>query len=236
MTSKTTSKTSTAVSALDAATAMFSKLEEQHRTAWAEARSAQEYADSLPGRLASGDETVSTEDLIRAAPAAAVAQAKALAIASQLTAARNVIMQAQTDELAAQLRAGQPFLNGPVIEAELDAIAVQLREPLDALAERFAAHNKALTAITRTANRNTGSRYTLSSGEELEVTRQGIALDGKWWQELSAENLGESVVHKIRQLQLRTRAANYVPIEPAPTEIQLLEAERRRNTEREQAA
>lgn len=171
---------------------------------------------------------MSTDDLIQAAPAAAVAQAKAQAVARQLAAAREVVMQAQTDELASQLRSGEPLLNSAEIGAELDAIAAQLRGPLEALAERFAAHNTALSAITGTAHRNVGERYTVSDGEELKVTRQGIELDGKWWHELSAEKLCESVAHKVRQAQLREQAASYVPAERDLTESQLLEADRKR--------
>lgn len=236
-----TSKTTAAVSALDAATAAFTTLQEQYRTAQEEALTAQEYADSLPGRLAAGDESVSTEDLIQAAPAAAIAQAKAQALAHQLTAAREAVMQAQTDELASQLRTGAPFLQWGSIDAELEAIAAQLTGPLDALTERIEAHNLALSALTSVAHRNVGETYTVSDGQELKVTRQGIELDGKWWQELSAENLAELVGQKARQAQLREQALKHTPSSELVrdlTEHELLQrdAERWAQHQREQGA
>jgi hypothetical protein len=235
-----TSKTTATVSALDTATAAHAALEEQHRTAQAEARTAQEYADALPGRLAAGDESVSTDDLIQAGPAAAVAQAKAQAVEHQLTAAREALVQAQADELAARLRAGEPFLHWDAMHAELEDIAAQAMVPLNALAERIDAHNTALWAITRATKRHYPHTYTTGDGQELRITHEDVELDGQRWSELSETYLSKLMVEKIDRARAQQRAAKYVPGERDLTEHEFLAQEQQRIAqqlhEREQAA
>lgn len=223
-----TSKTTAAVSALEAATAAHSTLEEQHRTAQAEAHAAQEYADALPGRLAAGDEAVTTDDLIQAGPAAAVAQAKAQAVKHQLTAAREALVQAQADELAARLRVGEPFLHWDAMHAELEVIAAQAMGPLNALAERIDAHNTALWAITSTTKRHDRHEYTTGDGQQLQITREDIELDGQRWSALSADYLSKLMVEKIDKARAEQRAAKYVPGERGLTEHEFLAQEQQR--------
>ncbi|MGA9223601.1 MAG: hypothetical protein WBZ57_20615 [Pseudomonas graminis] len=215
MTKKTTIEVTAAV---EAAAANVAALETKLRTADQESIRAQALAIALPGRLASGDETVTTADLIHAGPAVAVAQAKVTALGQQVAAAREALEMARAAELVAQLRAGDPFISRAQVGDELDRIAGYVVRELGKLGARIEAHNQAFYAVAGSLPK--GADYVFPAGpdgDRLSIRHDSngkvIELDGLEWWAMSTDGWGRDVLSRVVMAEARQRDAAR---EPAP--------------------
>jgi hypothetical protein len=198
--------------AAQAAAANVSALETKLRNADQESIRAQALAIALPGRLAAGDETVTTADLIHAGPAVAVAQAKVTAVGQELAAARTVLETARAAELVAQLRAGHPFLDYDQVGAELDRIAAYVSRELGKLGGRLEIHNDAFHAAAGVVPR--GSSRIFPAGEDGEVlavqhNHGGLSmeLDGRQWFEMRVTGWGTEVLQRVEMAEAQAQDA-----------------------------
>jgi hypothetical protein len=213
MTKKTTIEESTAV---EAAAANVAALVTRLATVEQESIRAQALAIALPGRLAAGDETVTTADLIHAGPAVAVAQAKVTALGQQVAAAREVLEMARAAELVAQLRGGDPFISRAQVGDELDRIAGYVSRELGKLGARIQAHNQAFYAVAGSLPK--GSDYVFPAGpggDRLSIHHNSngktLELDGLSWFAMSTDGWGDDVLSRVRMSEARARDAARVP-------------------------
>lgn len=205
----TTTTTTALTEATETAAASVAELESKHRAAQLEAGRAQAYAAGLPARLAAGDQAVTTNDLVQAGPAAAVAQAKATAVAQELAAAREALEQARAAELVARLRAGDPFLSAAQVDKELDRIAAYVLRELVKIGSRIKAHNAAFYDVTGSLPKgvHTFGELTVNhdhNGKELE-------LDGAQWWAMSTDGWGRDVLNRVDVAEAQARDAARVP-------------------------
>ena len=213
MTKKTTIEETSVV---DAVAANVAALEAKLRTAEQESIRAQALAIALPGRLAAGDQTVSTADLIHAGPAVAVAKAKVTAVAQELNAARMVLEQARASELVAQLRAGHPFMDYDQVGKELDRIASYVSRELGKLGDRLEIHNDAFIAVAGAVPRGASRIFTAGEdGETLTVEHNhgglSIELDGRQWFDMQVTGWGAEVLQRVELEEARAKDAAAVP-------------------------
>jgi hypothetical protein len=192
------------------AAAQVAELETKHQQAHKEYVRAQALAIALPGRLAAGDETVTTADLIHAGPAVSVAQAKVTALGNQLAAAREALEQARTAELVARLQAGDPFLNAAMVDKELDRISAYVLRELAKLGSRISAHNDAFHAVAGTLPRGVHKMGELtvrhdSNGKTLE-------LDGAEWWAMATDGYGQDVLNRVAMAEAQARDARRGPL------------------------
>lgn len=210
----------TQATAVETAVATVAELEAAHRAAQQDSAQAQAHAAGLPGRLAAGDDTVTTDDLVQAGPAAAVAQAKATATGRELAAARAGLEQARADELAARLHAGELFVHQDEVDAELDKIAAYVQRELRKLGNRLETHNQALRTVVASLPKDGGYVFT-SDGGGLTVSRHRIhgntvELDGRQWWALPTDGWGQDILERI---ELAEAQARDVVSEPAPRNL-----------------
>lgn len=208
MTKKTTIEVTTAVAA---AAANVAALETKHATAQQESTRAQALALALPGRLAAADETVTTADLIQAGPAAAVAQAKATAVARELETARAVLEQARAAELVARLRSGEPFIQPKQVGEELDRIAALVLRELAKLGNRIQEHNAAFYAVAGSLPKGTHVFPAGPDGDRVTVHHEYsgriIELDGQTWTDMAHFGLGSRVLSRVEMAEAVARDA-----------------------------
>jgi hypothetical protein len=212
----TTTKTTTETAAAQAAAAAVAELEAKHHDAQQESTRAQAYAAALPGRLAAGDQAVTTDDLVQAGPAAAVAKAKVTAVAQELAAARMVLETARAAEVMAQLRAGHPFMDYSQVGEELDRIAAYVLRELGKLGERLEVHNDAFHAVAGAVPR--GASRTFPAGEDGETlvvqhnhSGRTMEMDGRQWRDMRVTGWGADVLHRVERAEARARDAAAVP-------------------------
>jgi hypothetical protein len=186
------------------------ELEAKLRTAEQESIRAQALAIALPGRLASGDQTVTTADLIHAGPAVAVAQAKVTAVAQELAAARGVLEQARANELVARLRSAEPFLTADEVYKVVDRIAAYVARELVKLGERIDAHNEAFYAVAGSLPR--GAERVLaagSDGDQLSIRHDAngkvIELAGVEWWAMPTDGWGKDVLNRVEMFEAQER-------------------------------
>lgn len=206
--------TTNTTTAVELAGARVTELEAQHRAAQQESERTRKHADSLPHRLAVGDEDVTTDDLVQAGPTAAIAAAKAAAVARELTEARAVLEEERAVELAALLRSGEPFVHQDQVDKDLDRIAAYVLRELRKLGSRIEAHNMAFTAVTGALPR--GAERTVQAGMDvLTVHHQAhgktIALDDREWWQLSVDGWGQDILQRVELGEAQTRDAGRVP-------------------------
>jgi hypothetical protein len=227
MTQKTTTEVTNVV---DVAAVNVAELEAKLRTAEQESIHAQALAIALPGRLASGDQTVTTADPIHAGPAVAVAQAKVTAVAQELAAARMVLEQARAAELVSQLRAGHPFMDYDQVGKELDRIAAYVTRELGKLGDRIEVHNDAFHAVAGAVPRDASRIFPAGEdGETLVVqpTHSGrsIELDGREWFDMRVTGWGADVLQRVELAEARAKDAPAVPAPRVLTWGEILAAE-----------
>lgn len=204
--------------AVEAAAAKMAELEATLRTAQQDSVRAQALAIALPGRLAAGDQTVTTADLIQAGPAVSIAQAKVAAIGQQLTAAQTVLEQTRAIELVARLRSGEPFISHEQTEKEMARIAAWVTRELSKLARRVEVHNDAFYAVVGSLPK--GASHVFPDGAQGEclsidhgINGKTIDLDGVQFFALPADGWGQDVLSRVEMAEAQARDA---AAEPAP--------------------
>lgn len=212
MTKKTTIEETNVV---EAVAANVAALEAKLRTAEQESIRAQALAIALPGRLAAGDQTVTTADLIHSGPAVAVAKAKVTAVQHELAAARVELEQARAAELVARLRSGEPFLTADEVTKDVDRVAAYLARELAKLGARIDAHNEAFYAVAGSLPR--GAERVLASGPEgdqLSIRHDSngkvIELDGAEWWAMPTDGWGKDVLNRVELAEAQARDARRV--------------------------
>lgn len=205
------SKTIKETAAVEAAAAKMAELEATLRTAQQDSVRAQTLAIALPGRLAAGDETVTTADLVHAGPVVAVAKAKVTAIGQQLAAACGALEDARTAELVAQLRIGNPFITYAEVGEEVERIAGYAQRELAKLGARIHAHNTAFYAVTDALPK--GAARFMGDGLSMRHDSAGktLELDGQEWRALATDGWGRDVLSRVEMSEARARDAARVP-------------------------
>jgi len=193
--------------AVESAAAGVAALESKFQTVDQEFIRAQALAIALPGRLAAGDQTVTTADLIAAGPAVAVAEAKVAAVGRELAAARQVLEQARAAELVARLRSGEPFLTAEQVDADLDRISAYVSRELAKLGDRIDTHNQAFHAVVGSLPR--GGGYAVEGGLSVHHDHNGktIELDGAQWYAMSTDGWGRDVLSRVELIEAQARDA-----------------------------
>ena len=200
--------------ATETAAAQVAELDAKYQKAHQESIRAQALAIALPGRLAAGDETVTTADLIHAGPAVSVAQAKVAALGSQLAAAREALEQARTAELVAQLHAGDPFLSAAMVNKELDRISVYVLRELAKLGNRISAHNDAFHAVAGTLPKGAHKVGELTINHDQNG--KTLELDGQQWWAMATDGYGQDVLNRVALAEAQARDARREPLFLAP--------------------
>jgi hypothetical protein len=202
--------TTTETATVEAAAANVAALETRLRAAEQESIRAQALAIALPGRLAAGDETVTTADLIQAGPAVAVARAKATAVGQELAAARGVLEQARAAELVARLRSGELFLTADEVYKVVDRIAAYVARELVKLGERIDAHNEAFYTVAGSLPR--GAERVLAAGpdgDHLSIRHDAngkvIELAGVEWWAMPTDGWGKDVLNRVEMFEAQER-------------------------------
>jgi hypothetical protein len=226
----TKKNTTEVTSVVDVAAVNVAELEAKLHTAEQESIRAQALAIALPGRLAAGDQSVTTADLIHAGPVVAVAKAKVTAVAQELAAAREQLEVARFAEIVSQLRAGHPFMDYAQVGEELDRIAAYVLRELGKLGERLEVHNDAFHAVAGAVPRDVSRIFPAGEdGETLVVqhTHSGrsIELDGREWFDMRVTGWGADVLHRVERAEARARDAAAVPAPRALTWREILAAE-----------
>lgn len=206
--------TTTMTTATETAAAQVAELEAKHQQAQQEYIRAQALAIALPGRLAAGDATVTTADLIHAGPAVSVAQAKVTALGNQLAGAREALEQARTAELVAQLQAGDPFLSAAMVDKELDRISAYVLRELAKLGSRISAHNDAFHAVAGTLPKGEHKLGALTINHDHNG--KTLELDGAQWWAMAVDGYGQDVLNRVALAEARARDARRVPLFLAP--------------------
>jgi hypothetical protein len=199
-------------SVAEAAAASVVALETKLQAAEQESFRAQALAIALPGRLAAGDETVTTADLIQAGPVVSVAQAKVTALGQQVAAAREVLEQAQAAELVAQLRAGEPFISFAQVGEEVDRIAVYVQRELGKLGKRIEAHNQAFYAVAGALPKGSSRVFPAGpDGVQLsvrhDISGKTLELEGQEWYAMATDGWGRDVLSRVSMAEARARDA-----------------------------
>jgi hypothetical protein len=204
---------------IHAAAATVSELETAHRAAQQAAAAAQAHSAALPARLAAG-ENITTNDLVQAAPLAAVAQAKAAAAGRELAAARDELEQARAAQLADQLRNGAPFMHQDDVDVEIGRITATVQRELGKLGRRIEGHNDALRAAVAQLPKD-GSHVFTQDGEGIAVTRHRVhgntvEMDGREWWNLPTDGWGRDILDRVELAEAQARDA---ASEPAPRNL-----------------
>jgi hypothetical protein len=204
--------------AAETAAANVAELETKLRAAEQESFRAQALAIALPGRLAAGDQTVTTADLIAAGPVVSVAQAKVTHVQRELDAAREVLEQAGAAELVAQLRAGDPFISFALVGEEVDRIAVYVQRELGKLGKRIEAHNQAFYAVAGALPKGASRVFPAGpDGVQLsvrhDISGKTLELEGQEWYAMATDGWGRDVLSRVSMAEARARDAAR---EPAP--------------------
>lgn len=222
--------TTTTTTDVETAVTTVAELEAQHMEAQQESARAQAHAAALPTRLAAGDESVTTDDLVQAGPAAAVAQAKAHAVGQKLAAARAALERARGTELVAQLRAGDPFMDYNQVGKELDRIAVYVSRELEKLGKQLEAHNHAFLTVAGGVSRGTSRIF--PAGEDgaaltIQHDHNGlrIELDGRRWTDMQVMGWGSGVLQRVERVEAQARDAAKVPAPMFTVEYAGIDAE-----------
>jgi hypothetical protein len=215
-TTKTTTKTTTEMATAQAAAAVVAELEAKHHDAQQESTRAQAYAAALPGRLAAGDQAVTTDDLVQAGPLAAVAQAKATAVGQELAAAREVLERAKVTDIVAQLRAEEPFLSADRVDKELDRISAYVLRELAKLGHRIDAHNQGFYAVAGALPKGTHAFPAGPDGDQLTVHHDSngktLELAGARWWAMPTDGWGRDVLQRVEMFEALERDAARVPV------------------------
>jgi hypothetical protein len=191
-------------------------LEAKLRDAEANAEDLLTFARGLPARLASGDTTLSVDDIAHAGARSSAAGAVVVACRDRLESASAELLEEAAAALADRAHSVQAgLIRQADVEGELDRIAAATDKQLAKLRAKMENSNARLVEIADAARTFGTASARNGIFEHYDTLRgRGLTVDGTTWETLLAAALIDDVADRVRMLDAiaNDKARESVPL------------------------